>query len=121
MTIDWRILAALTLALVIAFAVLLVINANLRAEVSIAKSESAALHIDNADFKAKLDRQNRAAEAFKVEASARTRRAAVLTKSAQADAKRHLTIASDLEQEKSDGDNCSATNILLNHYIQALQ
>ena len=121
MMIDWRILGALMLVIVIAFAVLLVINADLRADVSIARSESAALHIDNAGFKTKLDQQNQAIEALRTEASARNQRAASLVKTTQTTVKNHLSAATKLENSKTSGDDCTASNALLSRYIQALQ
>ena len=118
MTIDWRILTGITVVLIAAFAWFLIANADLRASAAIARTENAALRIDNANFKNKIEQQNRAVAAFRAAALERMRRAAQARKNAKKIAARAIEAAASLEKQQAVGDACKASHELIDSYIE---
>ena len=120
MTIDWRIIAVFIVALVIAFATLLVVNADLRANLASARAESAALHIDNASFKAKVDQQNKAIIAWQTQATARAKRITAAENGAKKTFQKHMDAAANLKTRKAGSNGCDAAETLIDAYIKGL-
>ena len=115
MTIDLRILLGMALLIVGGFASLLIINANLRAEMATARNESAALHIDNAAFKDAAVRQNQAIAVFQQMAANRKIRTAKAEQAALAAANHYTAAAARLE--KANGNGCNAAEKLIDDYL----
>jgi hypothetical protein len=116
MTINWRILLGASVAAIIAFACLLIMNANLRARLAMAEAENVALHISNDNFKAEAEKQNRAVTALKTSADGRARRAAIFSRIAGLASAEYMADAATIAKASAGSDECRAAEALIETY-----
>jgi hypothetical protein len=119
MTILDEILAGFAAALLVTVAVLLIINADLRADLAAAKANATSLSIVNGDLKDKTDKQNQALLALQAEGDARSRAAEKALKTAQAQAKRYAAESAAVAAYPASGGDCAAAANILRDYLKA--
>jgi hypothetical protein len=118
MTINWRILLGLCVVLVVAFAWLLIANANLRAHLAMAQTENMALHISNDNFKIDAEKQNRAVAELKMSADRSAQRAVIFGKLADVASTGYMADAANIAKQQSGSDACRAADALIGTYIR---
>lgn len=116
MSLDLRILAGLALALVVAFAWLLIANADLRAELATARAGNEALRLANDQFTTAAARQNKAVAHWQALAAAHTKNITAAWKAAAKIAARYEAQAEALQEKKIAGDDCRAAQQLMDFY-----
>src|SRR5271154_6908679 len=117
MTILDNILASVAAELLVALGTVLVINANLRADLAVAKANVLTISGVNADLKDKAEQQNRAIADLQKLGEARARKASSAVRAAQKWADDYTAKAVELGKQKPAGDDCRAAADYLHAYL----
>ena len=115
--IDWRIIAAAAFVITVVFAGLMISRANLHAELATAHAESAALRIDNADFKSKVEQQNHAILQWQTAAQKRAQQIVQAQKKANQKIIALAATTARLRAMKSGADGCTSANNMIDLYL----
>jgi hypothetical protein len=118
MTVLDKILASIIAALLLMFGIVLIMNANLRADVAQARANVSVLTAANADFKNSTEKQNQAIQALKAAGDARLAAVQKAMKRASAEATQYRTQAAVIANIKSEGDDCAGARVVLGNYLQ---
>jgi hypothetical protein len=118
MSLETKILLGVALLLIALFAGLLVMNADLRADLAAADSTNAALRLANEEFEQAAQAQMRAVEKLRIADARRAKRAEKAQKIAAAKAARFEAEAAQIAKLKPQGDDCAATAKLIDDYVR---
>jgi hypothetical protein len=118
MSLESKILIGVMLALIALFATLLVMNADLRADLARAETGNAGLRLANDEFKEAAQKQMQAAEQLRIADALRAKRAETAQKAAAGKIARFEAEAGQLAKIKPEGSDCAAAGRLIDAYVR---
>jgi hypothetical protein len=109
--------AAVALAIVVAFVWLSLANAHLKTQLAEERTRGTACLMANDAFTARIAEQNKAVELMKTASAAREKKAHEAANEAQEKARLFFVAADKLRKMKMDGGGCKAADAILNAYL----